>query len=84
MVAGGRGMVVRNFWIEGQVDGRKSFIATGPRSKDGGFWLTIYMRDKGGSRKVIDFRGFCSGDDLLMLEVYEPDAGRLALIQTKR
>ena len=38
---------VRNFWIEADVDGKKQSVATGPRRKDGGFDMTILMRDDG-------------------------------------
>ena len=38
---------VRNFWLDALIDGRRSRLASGPRSKDGGFILDIYMRDRG-------------------------------------
>ena len=38
---------VRNFWIELIVDGKKTRIATGPVRKDGGFDLTVKMRNDG-------------------------------------
>lgn len=38
-------MNVRNFWVRGRVDGNKDAIGFGPRSKDGGFYLDILMRD---------------------------------------
>lgn len=38
---------VRNFWIELEVDGRKTKSATGPQGKDGGFKLIIKMRENG-------------------------------------
>lgn len=38
---------VRNFWIEAEVDGRKTPIAFGPVGKDGGFRLIVHMRDGG-------------------------------------
>jgi hypothetical protein len=38
---------VRNFWIEIEVDGNKSKVATGPISKDGGFSCIILMRENG-------------------------------------
>lgn len=38
---------VRNFWIELEIDGRVTKVATGPRRKDGGFLLKVHMRDKG-------------------------------------
>jgi len=38
---------VRNFWLELEVDGKKEKVATGPRSADGGFYLTILIRETG-------------------------------------
>jgi hypothetical protein len=38
---------VRNFWLEGQIDGRDTKISGRPQSKDGGFSLTIKQRDGG-------------------------------------
>ena len=52
---------VRNFWIELEVDGRKTKIATGPRSKDGGFKLILKMRENGKeSNKEFHLTGFTS------------------------
>lgn len=39
---------VRNFWLEIDVDGRSTPIATGPQSKGGGFSLVIRQRENGG------------------------------------
>ena len=39
--------VVRNFWLEADVDGRVSTVAGGPRGKDGGITLRIYQRSGG-------------------------------------
>lgn len=38
---------VRNFWIEIEVDGKKTKVATGPISKDGGVRVVVKMRDHG-------------------------------------
>ena len=38
---------VRNFWLECEIDGRASNLSGGPVQRDGGFFLTIYMRDRG-------------------------------------
>lgn len=39
---------VRNFWVEGTVDGVTSGIkGTGPRSTDGGLDITVLMREEG-------------------------------------
>ena len=50
-------MAVRNFWIDADIDGRKTSIGTGPRNKDGGFTLRIYQRDEGS----ITNAGYISG-----------------------
>jgi len=38
---------VRNFWLELEVDGKKTKVATGPVRKDGGFVLTVKQRNIG-------------------------------------
>ena len=48
---------VRNFWIELVVDGKKTKVATGPRSKSGGFSLTVKQRDLGGIRTAVEVVG---------------------------
>lgn len=63
---------VRNFWLELDVDGRKSRIACGPQSKDGGFILTIKQRDKGGIIKAMYVVGTCT-DGLIRLTAERAD-----------
>jgi hypothetical protein len=61
---------VRNFWLELEVDGKKTKVATGPVRKDGGFTLDVKMRDMG----CIMIAGQIVGqvvDDKLFL-VWEP------------
>ena len=48
---------VRNFWIEAEIDGRKTPIAFGPQGKDGGFHLILYMRNKGKVEAVLGLEG---------------------------
>lgn len=50
---------VRNFWIELDVDGKKTKVATGPRSKDGGFTAKILMRENGSiSERKVKITGY--------------------------
>ena len=53
---------VRNFWIEAEVDGRKTPIAFGPQGGDGGFRLTIFMRNEGEVEEVAHVEGACHLD----------------------
>jgi hypothetical protein len=67
-------MRVRNFWIETDVDGRKSTDGTGPNSGDGGFTTTLYIRDHGDVRKAVHITGQASRDGRMILTV-EADKG---------
>jgi hypothetical protein len=57
---------VRNFWITGSIDGRKSSFASGPVRRDGGFELTVKMRDRGGIITAVDLRGYAENEKLLL------------------
>lgn len=46
-------MAVRNWWIDVEIDGRKTRLNGGPVSKDGGFSMTIYQRVEGESVEVV-------------------------------
>jgi hypothetical protein len=52
---------VRNFWIELEIDGRKTRIATGPEARDGGFHLTVFMRDHGETKEALIVNGAVTG-----------------------
>ena len=60
---------VRNFWIEAEVDGRKTPIAFGPQGKDGGFHLILYMRNKGEVEEVVWINGEAIHERTLTLYV---------------
>lgn len=62
-------MATRNFWLEGRIDGQKTKIEGGPRSKDGGFTLTVKMRDNGGISKPLIIEGRANEDGSLVLVV---------------
>lgn len=54
--------VVRNFWIEVECEGYRGKLACGPRSKDGGFQLRIYMRDRKAVTRAADITGHVTRD----------------------
>lgn len=57
---------VRNFWIELDVDGRKTKISTGPVRKDGGFRLKIFQRNLGRVMEVVNISGVADGEALVI------------------
>lgn len=77
---------VRNFWIQASIDGINTSVATGPRSKDGGFSLTIKQRDGGDIITALEVRGFVNRAGELVLEAtsaYSADGPALNVF-TKR
>jgi hypothetical protein len=60
---------VRNFWISGDVDGRRSRISGGPRARSGGISLTLYQRQGGGVATALSVRCIACPDGTLRVEV---------------
>ena len=61
--------VVRNFWVAGDVDGRRSPISGGPRARDGGLSLTLYQRKEGQVARALTVNCSACCDGTLCLEV---------------
>ena len=70
-------MSVRNFWIDGQMDGRATNVEGGPRGKDGGFSMTVYVRDEGGIETGVRMSGRVNSDGQLVLDVAPGHAGEV-------
>jgi hypothetical protein len=60
---------VRNFWIEGYVDGNVQSFGMGPKSKDGGFDLKVKMRDEGNITVPVVISGCALDDGTLQLRI---------------
>ena len=60
---------MRNFWIEAQIDGRKTALAGGPAQRGGGFELQVFMRNEGEAMEVVDLWGHVMRDGTLQLNV---------------
>jgi hypothetical protein len=61
--------IVRNFWVAGDVDGRRSTLSGGPRGRDGGLSLTLYQRMEGQIAASLRVRCSACRDGTLSLEV---------------
>ena len=60
---------VRNFWVEGRVDGRRSPVTGGPRARDGGVSLTLYQREAGAVRTALTIECRALNDGTLRITV---------------
>lgn len=66
-------MAVRNFWVDLDVDGRKSRVGTGPRNREGGMRATIYQREDGEiSERNIGVASYVTGQGKLATRVDFP------------
>ena len=57
-------MAVRNFWIEADIDGRKTMLAGGPREKDGGLTVNLFQRSEGDIQKAVSIECFEENGEL--------------------
>lgn len=75
---------VRNFWIQGIVDGRESTVCGGPRRKDGGMSVNIYQRDNKQITTALEINGVADDDGNLTLTVKDKDGILIYELNTKR
>lgn len=69
-------MATRNFWIKAEIDGRKTPLAGGPSSKDGGMDVTLLVREDGGISDGV--RIICRSDGVKnTIVVCGPDGEKL-------
>lgn len=64
---------VRNFWVEGNIDGRGPVNFGGPKARDGGFEMTVYQRDEGDVTVALRLAGRALSDGRLVLDVQTAD-----------
>ena len=56
--------MVRNFYIKGSIDGRKTDLTGGPSRKDGGMTLHLTQRNHGSIEKCATIKCYAEGDVL--------------------
>jgi hypothetical protein len=68
-------MAMRNFWIRAAIDGRANDLQGGPMRKDGGFSVTVYVRNAGESVRALDISGRADDEGHLTLWVRDGETG---------
>ena len=76
--------IVRNFWIDLDVDGRKHAVATGPRSRNGGLRLTLQQCNEGCLDKALEINCYCGSDGQLHTRVYAGEGHAVYTVTTDR
>jgi len=62
-------MTVRNFYLDGSIDGKITPIKGGPRAKDGGFHLEVKQRSNGEITTPVTINGWVLENGKLRLLV---------------
>ena len=74
--------MVRNFWIEADIDGYKTDLKGGPRSKKDGLTATLYQRDDGEIKTAVKI--YCCADGEKLKTEVEVDGKTVAVYETRR
>lgn len=69
--------MVRNFYIKGNIDGRRTQLSGGPGRKDGGMVLNLTQRNDNSIEKCASIECFADGDELKTI-IYDK-AGNVVL-----
>lgn len=74
-------MAVRNFYIDADIDGRRTGLSGGPASKTGGLSATILVRHEGSILRAVQIWARAKDDGTLTLTVTPAiEAGRAHLV----
>lgn len=76
-------MAIRNFYVDGRIDGRTAKLSGGPISKNGGMYVDIFIRDEGASRLAVRINCI-EVNGRLILAVEDGDKNDIYRIETKR
>lgn len=66
-------MAVRNFWVDGYIDGRETRLGGGPRSKDGGMRVELFQRENGGITTALKVECTAERDGTLVTTVLDEE-----------
>lgn len=77
-------MAVRNFWVEGFIEGSESKIAGGPRANTDGMTTFVYQRDNGSIVTAFKIVSRVNTAGKLLSEVYDSNNKLVSIFTTER
>ena len=66
-------MAIRNFWIRSEIEGRKTLLAGGPRSKTGDMTTDLLVKENGAPNKILRISCVPQENGTLRIRVYNAD-----------
>lgn len=76
-------MAIRNFYINGNIDGRRTTLSGGPQSKEGGMSIVITQRDNSRIVKALTIDCYEYEGDLHTV-IYDNDGNVVYDFETER
>lgn len=77
-------MAVRNFYVNGDIDGRQTWLTGGPVHKDGGMTLRITQRDQGSIVTAFSIKSIALNDGKLLTRVFDANGNTVGELMTDR
>ena len=77
-------MATRNFYVEGDIDGRATELTGGPRNANGGMRLYVTQRDKGSIVQAFTIRSWVMMDGKLITVVQNQEGTTVGELVTDR
>ena len=77
-------MAVRNFWIEADVDGYKTMLKGGPRSKEDGLSVKLFQRSEGNITTAVKIDCFVDSEGKLVTVIKNGDGDIVYKHKTER
>ena len=77
-------MHVRNFYVDGCVDGRQSNVSGGPKNKEGGMRLEVTQRNDGEVETAFVIKSYVAYDGELITRVTNSKGEIIGEHRTKR
>lgn len=75
---------MRNFYVDGEIDGRKTHVTGGPQSRNGEMNLTITQRDHGEISTAFTLRSYVLDDGRLCTTVFDRNGKHVTEYITER
>jgi len=66
-------MAIRNFWIRSEIEGRKTLLEGGPRSKTGDMVTDLFVKENGEPNKILRISCIPQENGTLRIQVYNAD-----------
>ena len=66
-------MAIRNFWIRSEIEGRKTLLAGGPRSRTGEMATDLFVKENGEIYQALRISCIPQENGTLRIRVYNAD-----------